>query len=90
MSLSAILAFLNRGFLISGAVAMMIDFAREPVGGLFGLVSPLELTGFALLSAMIMGHPLGVLGYITGIVVRYVRTVEAQSRLSLRAKRLVY
>ncbi len=80
VSLSAIIACLNRGFLISVSVAMMIDFAREPVGGLFGPIFPLKLTGFALMSAMIVGLPTGVSGYITGIVAWYVRKVEGSKQ----------
>lgn len=38
VALSAVIAYVNREFLISIAVAMMIGFSREPIGGLFGPV----------------------------------------------------
>lgn len=82
--LSAIVAYANRGFLVSIAVAMMVDFSREPVGGLFGPVSPLELVGFALMSALIFGLPLGILGYLIGIGARYVEEVEGSKQPSVK------
>jgi len=84
--LSAIVAYVNKGFLVSITVAMMVDFSREPVGGLFGPVSPVEMVGFALMSAMIFGLPLGIFGYLIGIGARYAVEVERSKQATVEER----
>jgi hypothetical protein len=86
VALSAAVAYLNDGLLISILVAMLVDFGYAPGGGLFGPVSPIEMMGYLMLSAVIMGLPLGILGYVVGVAAKYMGRLESVNPAENRAK----
>jgi hypothetical protein len=86
VALAAIVAYLTDGLLISSLVAMAVDFGSAPGGAVFGTVAPVEMVGYLILSAVVLGLPLGVLGYVVGVTAKRIGTPESGTPARYRAE----